>query len=134
MLEQTKQTVSCKTSKMPRGNRKRLRRVQPSGPSERAPGASGTHPAPEKPAPVDTPINAPNSNATDEGSPLASAPSAWKDFKTTSEGVLGIILKISKEASAAFPPAQAAVGGVQATKEVFDVSMRHPGSEVYNLS
>ena len=97
------------------------------------PGASSTQPVLEEPAPAGTPVDSPESDTTDEGESESPA-GGWQDFKKTAKGALQIILKIAKEASAVFPPAQGAIRAAGAAIEVFDVSTRQTGSEIYNLT
>ena len=108
---------------MRRAIAKRLHRGHLSGRSE-LPGASGTHPVPE----------GPNSGARGQISLPDSPPSGWQDFKNTAKGALWTILKIAKEASAAFPPARAAFSAAVAVGDVSDVSTGRPGTEIYNLT
>ena len=91
--------------------------------SPQPPGASSASPVPEKPALGASVVEPPNPVAEGHRSPTTT-PQGWSDFKKTAKGALLSILKIAKEASTPLPPLQAVLGGVVASVEIYNVSVR----------
>ena len=89
-------------------------------------GVSITCPVPEKLVLAGAAVDPPNSAAIDFSRPHTSPLHGWPDFKKTAKGALWSILKIAKEAAVPLPPLQAILGGLVASAEIYNVSMRQP--------